>query len=315
IDNDLDANGNLTGTQTPVFLDTFWGFEDYGLSASARIRTDHALEYAVGYDYQRFWGHDEVWLIEDKTETAQAVYGQVRTSETLFEDTRIAFGARYNTTSGDADATVWNLSGRHDLSDALYLRGQIGTSFRLPDAEEVYLRDRCEVGKPNLQPEEGRNVEAALGGSADVASGLNWQVIVCAREIDNMIAVDFDNPAIPDGRFENFDEQVDFKGWEFALDVALNPSLTASFGYTSTEAQLEGSSEQIQDVPESLVEFGLDYAAVSVPLELSLSVVNVGDVHDVVSGGIGRVDHGDYTLVDLGAAYYLDPERRHRIGL
>jgi outer membrane cobalamin receptor len=312
--NDLDANGNPTGAQTPLFLDTFWGFEDYGLSASARIRTGGAFEYAVGYDYQRFWGHDEVWLIEDKTETVHAAYGQIRTSESWLENTRLAFGARHNTTSGDADATVWNFSGRHDLSARLYVRGQVGTSFRLPDAEELYLRDCCEVGNPDLEPEESRNIEAAVGGSARIANGLDWQVIVFVREIDNMIAVGFDNPAFPDGRFENFDRQVDFRGWEAAVNIALSEKLSASFGYTSTQAELAGTSEQIQDVPESLVKLGVNYAASSLPLELNASLINVGDVHDVVGGGIGRREHGGYTVVDVAAAYYIDAARRHRLG-
>ncbi|HZL92608.1 MAG TPA: TonB-dependent receptor plug domain-containing protein, partial [Vicinamibacterales bacterium] len=115
ITNDLDATGNLTGTQTVNYLDTFWGFEDYGVTASARIRTGGAVEYTVGYDYQNFWGNDEVWLIEDKTETANAVYGQIRSAESAFANTDLAFGVRYNTTSGNADATVWNLSGQHQL--------------------------------------------------------------------------------------------------------------------------------------------------------------------------------------------------------
>jgi len=313
ITNDLDANGNLTGTQTVNYLDTFWGFEDYGVTASARIRTDGAFEYAVGYDYQSFWGNDEVWLIEDKTETANAVYGQIRSAESAFANTDFAFGVRYNTTSGNADATVWNLSGQHQLGTGLYVRGQTGTSFRLPDAEELYLRDCCEVGNPNLEAEESANVEIGIGGSAGDMQQLTWQFIVFQREVDNLIDIDFDNPAFPDGRFENFDETADFNGWEIELGVAFTASLRGSLGYTSTEAQFEGSRQQIQDIPESLTKAGLDYSSMSVPFEFSLSLVNTGDVYDQVSS-VGRIEHGGYTVVDLGAAYYLDQERRHRIG-
>jgi vitamin B12 transporter len=314
ITNDLDANGNLTGTQTVSYSDAFWGFEDYGVTASARIRTGGAVEYAVGYDYQRFWGADQVWLIEDKTETAHAVYGQIRNAESAFENTDLAFGVRYNTTSGNADATVWNFSGRHHLNDNLYVRGQIGTSFRLPDAEELYLRDCCEVGNPDLEAEESANLEIGVGGRAAAAAGLDWQLLVFRREIDNLIDIDFDNPAFPDGRFENFDQTVEFNGWELELGISLTPMLHMTFGYTSTEAELEGGSEQLQDVPESLTKFGLDFAGADQPFELSLSMVSVGDVFDQVASGIGRIEHGGYTVVDLGAAYYLDRDRRHRIG-
>jgi vitamin B12 transporter len=51
-----------------------------------------------------------------------------------------------------------------------------------------------------------------------------------------------------------------------------------------------------------------------VPVELNVSVVSVGNVYEVVGGGVGRVDHGDYMLVDFSAGYYFDADRRHRIG-
>jgi vitamin B12 transporter len=50
------------------------------------------------------------------------------------------------------------------------------------------------------------------------------------------------------------------------------------------------------------------------PLDLSFSLLNVGDVFDTVGGGVGRIEHGGYTVMDVGAAYYLDSERRHRLG-
>jgi vitamin B12 transporter len=312
--NDIGPGGVLTGTQSVNSDNLFWGFEDYGLTAVAEIRPSGAVEYAVGYDYQRFWGEDEVWLIEDKTETVQAIYGQIRNADSRLENTDLAFGLRYNTLTGSADKTVWNFSGRHSLSDSLYVRGQVGTTFRLPDAEELYLRDCCEVGNPNLEPEEGTNVELAFGGASEAGAGLSWEFIYFTREIENLIDIDFDNPAFPDGIFENFDEKVESDGWELNLTAGLTDTMRVSFDYTSTDAHFAGTSAQVQDIPESLVKLGWQYIGNSLPLELNVAVLSVGEVYDVVAGGVGRVDHGDYTVVDLGAAFYLDMDRRHRIG-
>ena len=49
IRNDL-AGGQPTGTQTELFRDAFWGFEDYGVTALAEIRPGGAVDFAVGYD-------------------------------------------------------------------------------------------------------------------------------------------------------------------------------------------------------------------------------------------------------------------------
>lgn len=313
IRNDLGPNGELTGTQTVLFENTFWGFEDYGVTALASIRATDVIEYSVGYDYQRFWGHDDVWRIDDKTETAHAVYGQVRTADGALPRSDLAFGVRYNTTSGSADGTVWNFSGRHNLTDRLYLRGQIGTSFRLPDAEELYLNEPdSESGNPNLESEESRNFEIGLGGGS-AGGAFGWQLVYFAREVDNLIGIDFDDPAFPDGIYTNFDRTAEFDGFELILHGRLTDTLSATMSYTANDAELEGTGMQLQDVPETLAKLGLTYRPMTAPFELGVSVINVGDVFDEVSR-IGRVEHGGYTVVDLSAAYYLDADRRHRIG-
>jgi vitamin B12 transporter len=210
---------------------------------------------------------------------------------------------------------VWTLSGQHDFSDNFYLRGQVGTSFRLPDAEELYLRDCCEVGNPNLEPEESEGIEVGIGGRTDAARGFSWQFIVFQRDVDNLIDIDFDNPAYPDGIFANFDTTRETNGWELGFSVGLTDAMTMSVDYTSAESEFEGVGTQVQDVPESLVKLDWTYRGMSVPLDVNVSVLNVGELYDQVSGGIGRVEHGDYTVVDISGGYYFDEARRHRIGL
>jgi len=312
--NDVGPGGALTGTQTVSSDHLFWGFEDYGVTAVAELRPMKAIELAVGYDYQRFWGEDEVWLIQDKTETVQAVYAQIRSSEML-ENTHLAFGVRYNTLTGEADKTVWNFSAEQEIGERLFLRGQVGTSFRLPDAEELYVRDCCEVGNPDLEPEEGENLEVGFGGRSGGDLGVQWQIIYFTREVKNLIDIDFDNPAFPDGRFENFDEAVESDGWEFVLSAALDERNNLSFDYTDTDAHLKGSSAPLQRIPETLMKLGWTYSAMSAPVDVNVSLLHAGDVFDTVGSGIGRVDYGDYTVVDVGAGFYFDEGRRHRLGL
>jgi vitamin B12 transporter len=56
------------------------------------------------------------------------------------------------------------------------------------------------------------------------------------------------------------------------------------------------------------------YRSLQAPFEISVGLINVGDVYDVVGGGVGRLEHGGYTVIDVSGAYYLDPDRRHRLG-
>ena len=47
----------------------------------------------------------------------------------------------------------------------------------------------------------------------------------------------------------------------------------------------------------------------------SAAVNWVGDVYDVAGGGIGRVNHGNYAVVDLSGYVYLDAAQHHRLGV
>ena len=308
-DNELDPNGQLTGNVITVSDEEFWGYKDYGLTTVARIQSNHGLEYNVGFDHQRYSGRDDVLLIADDTEDVNALFTQVRTTDALWEKTQVAVGVRHNRPSGEGDITVWNVSGRHQITDHLYARGSIGTSFRFPDAWQLYGNDPCcTLGNPDLEGEESQNYNLALGGKWDVAEGLSWEVIGFVREVDNLIGS-------ANGMRVNTDNAVDFEGVEISLNLAISPNLTIGFDVVRTEAEAEGSSRQITDVPESLVKANVLYRDPDAPFEVSASAVRVGDLYDSVSGGIGRVEHGNYTVVDVGAAWYLGSNRQHRLGV
>ena len=305
--NVLDDNGAITGNLRTVNDGSYWGYDDYGLTAMTRIETGGGFDFAAGYEHQRFSGSDEVLLIADKTESVDAFFGQIRTNESLLANTRIALGFRHNSPSGEGEVTVGNLSLHHDFSESLYLRGSAGTSFRLPDAWQLYGNDPCcTLGNPDLEGEKSRNVNIGIGGRG--GSNVNWEIVAFQRAVDDLIGV-------VDGTRVNTDRTVDFDGWEINLAFTLGPDWGASVNYVNTNAQAEGSSEQITDVPENTFKASLTYQPSNAPFDFVVSFVNVGDLYDSVSGGIGRVEHGGYTILDLGGAYRFGDRGRQRVGI
>lgn len=308
-DNELDGTGALTGNLITVSDREFWGYDDYGLTAMARVSSNGGLEYAFGYDRQEFSGRDEVLLIADRTESVDAVFAQIRAGEDVFERTSIALGLRHNRPSGEGDVTVGNVSARHEFSDTLYLRGGLGTSFRLPDAWQLYGNDPCcTLGNPNLEGEKSQNLDIALGGAARAGIELNWEVTLFDREVDDLIGS-------ANGIRVNTQNTVDFQGFEAALSAQFTPEWRGTLSYTDTEALERGSSEQVIGIPEQTLKIGLRYEPQRLPLELGVSLVDVGDVFDDVAGGLGRVEHGNYSLIDLSGAYRFGPDGRQRIGV
>ena len=227
----------------------------------------------------------------------------------MFENSQIALGVRYNKPSGEGDITVWNLSGKHSFTDAVYVRASAGTAFRFPDAWQLYGNDPCcTLGNPDLEGEESRNINLALGGHLPGARGLDWEITGFSREVDNLIGS-------AGGVRVNTDNAVHIDGFELSLNMLISSSWSASLDYTQTTAKATGSNLQIDDVPEDLFKASVSYAGEKLPVEISVAAVLVGDVYDSVSGGIGRVEHGNYTVLDVGAAWYVDDARKHRLGV
>lgn len=305
---------NVVGSpgDTDVIYDrAYWGYKDYGINALSKFRpAGGGLEYLLGYDYQRYRAQDEVWLIDPMTEQVHAVFGQVRTSRDFLENGALSAGVRYND-AGSASATVWNVSGKYDFQGGIYVLGSVSTNFILPSAEQLFLNDCCEVGNPDLSPEETTNFNASIGA---VDGRRYWQVTGFHRKIKDTIGVDYDQPAYPDGIFNNLGE-AKIRGFELLGGVSLTDSIHAEASYTQVRARLEGAGRQMDYNPRA-------HAKASITLDRgqfggSVAARWTGDVHVDTGnedyGVDGVVNYGNYVVADLSAYFYLDQDRRHQL--
>jgi vitamin B12 transporter len=288
---------------------TFWGFHDYGVNTLMRVKGARGLEYSVGYDLQRYGGQDDVLLIAKNNEQTQAYFGQVRTGEDFSKKLHLALGLRYNSPSDAESATVWTGSGRYDITENLFVRGVVGTSFRLPSAEELYAIDPFERGNPNLVPEKAKNLNLSIGGKQSIGSGgFQWEVIGFARDVQHLIDFIFDEELELD-QAANVPGKVKVRGAELALRAVFSDAVSGRLSYTHTSSEREG--QQIQRIPESLIQAGLEYAPPSNRFGVNLAANRVGDVF--ANNFSGPVEYGDYTLVDVASWFYADEGHHHRV--
>lgn len=297
---------------SPVIVDdsTYWGYQDFGVSVLAKLNIHRGFEYQLGYDFQNFNGRDEVLLIADKTETVHAVIAQVRTTDELSTRGRLAAGLRHDRT-GESEATVWNVSGRYDLTDGLYVQGIAGTSFILPSAEQLFGIDPCcAIGNPNLAPEQSLNANLTVGGAGE---RFEWEATAFYRRIEDLIVDNYDQPGLPDGIYLNTDDKVEVEGFEAQASVRFTEALTGRASFQWTRARAYGSDDQFPRIPESLGKASLVYDPADRPWGGSATAAYTGSVYQSVSG-FGRRDYGGYLVVDLAAHAYLDgADRRHRL--
>lgn len=309
-------NNPVTGAEVVVYPPgTYWGYQDYGLNGVVKLHPHQGLDYLLGYDFQNFKGRDEVLLIDGKTEQVHAGILQIRTDDDFSKKLKLAAGLRHNISEG-SETTVWTISGRYTISDALYVEGVGGTSFLLPDAEKLFGIDPCCArGNPDLEAEESRSINLSVGGLTPGLEVLSWQATFFARNVDNLITDDYSNPAFPDGIYINVDRKVTVRGGEFQLNAQLGDDWRAGASYTITRARDQGSDRQRDRTPKHFGKASVYYEPANRPLGANLALNWVGKSWQTVSG-FGRQSYGDYVILDLGLHLYLDgADRRHRLGL
>lgn len=308
--NVLGPDGQPAGDLTTIYDGEEWGFEDRGINILGEYRLTDIVALVGGYDFQKYDGVDDVFLIAPTTEDVHAPFAQVKLD---LGAANIAAGIRHNMPSDGQNKTVWNVTGRFDINDRWFARGLVGTSFRLPSAYELYVVDPCcETGNPNLVGEQSYNTEIGIG----YANGrFSAELMGFYRKVEDLIGIDYSLPAYPDGLLVNTDAATKVWGGELIVNARLSDIFDLTFDYTHTEAEEDGSNQQIQDIPRDLAKLILGARSRDGRFGATVALNYVGKIYDSVSGGIGRVEHGDYLVADLSGYAFLDDDQRHRIGL
>lgn len=295
---------------------TFWGYQDWGGSAVVKLHLHPGLEYLLGYDFQNFNGRDDVLLIAPTNEKVHAGIFQLRTTGELSAKGKLAAGLRYNRTGG-AKKTIWNASNRYDFSDALFVEANGGTSFILPDASQLYGNDPCcEIGNPNLKPEQSLNFNASVGGLlAAGAAEIRWKATWFERRITDLIDYDYDNPAFPEGTYSNTDGKVRSRGAEVEIIASLTGGWSLNASYTYARVRNPGATIQRDRNPEQYAKGTIAYTPEDKPFGANVALSWIGDTWSTLSG-FGRRNYGNYALVDAGAYLYVDGDaRKNRFGI
>jgi outer membrane cobalamin receptor len=312
---DTTYNSLVTpGAVDVLYQHAFWGYKDYGLNALGKLDLAKGLEAYFGYDLQRYGGRDEVLVIEQQDEQTQAVFGQLRLTPEMLPGLKLAAGFRYNAPSVGQHATIWNVSGQYDFSDFLYLRGEGGTNFRLPTAEELFANDPLdERGDPNLKPERSTSLNLSLGGRFRLgAMPVHWEVTGFDRRIKDLIDFDTFDDTTQQDVFGNVAGVVRERGGEVQVDAALAEALSASVRYTFNHARQDGGP-QLARIPEQLLKASFDFHPAASRIGATVTVNYTGKVNVGISGT--PVQYGDYATVDLSGRYFLDDAHHHELSL
>jgi len=306
--NDWDTRytriNNLDGGGTQVINpNDYWGFTDWGVQAEGKAELPGGHVVIVGSDNQWFKGQDDVLVIDDNKAQAHALYSQLRPQIDALPDWHPSLGVRHEAMSGGDSATVGMLTSLYNLNDHWALRGQYGTAYKLPNAEQLFVNEADEQGNRHLKPEKSRNAELGLDYSGQLAErDFSASVTVFKRKISDLITLD-------DVQWVNGEGQIQMRGFEADARLALNDqwSVQADMTRNLTESR---AGVTLNDIPSFFARSRIGFESQN---RLWGAGAALRYIRDVISAK--QVEYGHYSVVDADAYCYLDSAHQHRLSL
>ncbi|MBI6955332.1 TonB-dependent receptor plug domain-containing protein [Pseudomonas sp. CCOS 191] len=297
-------NNRADGSRDVVNHNDYWGFTDWGVQAEGKAELDGGHVLVFGSDNQWFKGQDDVLVIDDNEAQANALYAQLRPRIETLPNWHPSLGLRHEAMSGGDSATVGMLTSLYDLNDNWQLRGQYGSAYKLPNAEQLFVNEPGdEIGNRDLKPEKSRNAELGVDYHGLLLEReFSASVTVFRRKITDLITLD-------GSQWVNGQGQVQMRGFEADARIQLDDqwSLQADMTRNLTETR---TGATINDVPSFFARSRLGYESADRRWGAGGAIRYIRDV--VSSKG---VDYGHYSVVDADAYRYLDGARQHRLSL
>ncbi|ETK16487.1 TonB-dependent receptor [Pseudomonas sp. FH1] len=298
LDNTADGGRNVRNNND------YWGFTDWGVQAEGKAELPSGHVLVVGSDNQWFKGQDDVLVIDDNKAQAHALYTQLRPQIDALPNWHPSVGVRHEAMSGGDSATVGMLTSLYDLNDHWALRGQYGTAYKLPNAEQLFVNEPGdEIGNRNLKPEKSRNAELGIDykgllGERDFSAS----VTLFKRKITDLITLD-------DVQWVNGQGQLQMRGFEADAKLALNDqwSLQADMTRNLTESR---TGVTINDIPSFFARSRIGFESEN---RLWGAGTAIRYIRDITSSK--NVEYGHYSVVDADAYRYLDAAHQHRLSL
>lgn len=246
-------NNRADGSRDVVNHNDYWGFTDWGVQAEGKAELDGGHVLVFGSDNQWFKGQDDVLVIDDNKAQANALYAQLRPRIEALPNWHPSLGLRHEAMSGGDSATVGMLTSLYDLNDNWQLRGQYGSAYKLPNAEQLFVNEPGdEIGNRDLKPEKSRNAELGLDYHGLLLEReFSASVTVFRRKITDLITLD-------GSQWVNGQGQVQMRGFEADARIQLDDqwSLQADMTRNLTESR---TGATINDVPSFFARSRLGY--------------------------------------------------------
>lgn len=302
-----DRSKNLDNGGVNVLNDgDYWGFRDYGIQAQLKMFFLGDNEVVLGTDNQWYTGKDDVMVIDSDTAKANALYVQLRPDVTFLPDLRPSLGVRYEHFGDSEHTTVWMASTAYDVTENFTLRGQVGSAFKLPNAEQLFVNEPgSEMGNPNLKPEKSKNAEVGFDYINEWDNGGSWQLGTTgyARKIEDLITKNSDY------YFVNGEGEIKMRGVTASTKINFTPEWYLSADATRNWLDSK-NGVKINNIPEFFTHTRFGYNAPQQQWGAEMAARYIGSIKTAKDH-----DYGHYTIFDASIYGYVDNKQQHKLTL
>jgi vitamin B12 transporter len=237
---------NLQGIVTTGSGGMEWGYDDWGVNLINSYIFDRGDEIIIGAEYQNYGGHDDYTNIAQSRSEVVALFAQFRPYFGFYPGWKLGIGGRFNKVIDGSESFVWNISNKINfINNLLFIRANIGTSFDLPTAVELFREPTPtspSTGNPNLKPEESTSINAGIGVQGRYGS---LEFVGFLETYKDRIYVGANNI------YTNSDEKTKIRGYSIIGTLIPIPTIKLSASFTAQKATENGKKIYRGDVPDS----------------------------------------------------------------
>lgn len=314
------AFGDATGKSIPYPNKGFGedskvgGFREMGLNLRNTLTIPNALELVAGVQMVSYRNDsDPVFPISNKANTITGVYADVRPVIPFSPDTKLSLAVRTDFADSFGSRTIWKVGFRQPIGD-FYIRGNGGTSYSLPQTNELFAQSATLVGNPDLKTEETETYNGGIGFSKSFG-GFQVSAEVGAFRTDVTNRIQTTSGLTPNTYFNN-DRITEIRGLTAELDVRVGGGFSFNVNYTKQKARLDGSDRQINETPEYMIGGNVNWRSPDDRFSITLFPRYQGP--EYATGGVNsslRHNFGNYFLLNGSVGYRFGDDRQHQLQL
>lgn len=295
--------GAWTGAVEPAFAHGFGttnqfksGFVEIGGTVRATYKFNEYLEVVGGVQYVNYKDDSDARFAVPNNDTATTgVFVDVHPTLPFSPKTGISLAVRTDFSDAFDSKTIWKFGIKHPFMDNFYVRANGGTSYSLPQTNELFINNPrpptavndtgfTTIGNPDLLPEETETFNTAIGYTHEFGQSVLFMELGGFKtEVTNRISTTSGRPIIvtnpitglqtPVDTFFNNNFVNEIQGWTAEVDLKIGEQWAFNVGYTNQDSALSSGSRrglQLNETPEWFATASLNWTSEDKRLKVQL---------------------------------------------